>query len=72
MVKAELEGFDKAVSERFGKELSLPLAAKSAGGKAFEVASAGMQRSRRTSCDPPGTRSVPSSNWVRMSGQLKR
>ncbi|MBW9116387.1 Ti-type conjugative transfer relaxase TraA [Rhizobium cauense] len=47
MVKAELEGFAKAVSERFGERTFLPLAAKTADGKAFEAASAGMQPAQR-------------------------
>jgi len=47
MVKAELEGFAKAVSERFGERTFLPLAAKSADGKAFEAASAGMQPAQK-------------------------
>jgi Ti-type conjugative transfer relaxase TraA len=47
MVKAELEGFAKAVSERFGERTFLPLAAKTADGKAFEAASAGMQPAHR-------------------------
>ncbi|RVH83312.1 Ti-type conjugative transfer relaxase TraA [Sinorhizobium meliloti] len=42
MVKAELEGFAKAVSERFGERTFLPLAAKEADGKVFEKLSAGM------------------------------
>ncbi|MFK0334416.1 Ti-type conjugative transfer relaxase TraA [Rhizobium sp. NPDC090275] len=46
-VKAELEGFAKAVSERFGERTFLPLAAKTADGKAFEAASAGMQPAQR-------------------------
>nr|WP_236766994.1 Ti-type conjugative transfer relaxase TraA [Agrobacterium tumefaciens] len=47
MVKAELEGFAKAVSERFGERTFLTLAAKTADGKAFEAASAGMQPAQR-------------------------
>lgn len=42
MVKAELEGFARAVSERFGERTFLPLAAKDADGKVFEKLSAGM------------------------------
>ncbi|AQS65456.1 MULTISPECIES: Ti-type conjugative transfer relaxase TraA [Rhizobium/Agrobacterium group] len=42
MVKAELEGFAKAVSERFGERTFLPLAAKDTNGKAFETVTAGM------------------------------
>ncbi|MGO7171144.1 Ti-type conjugative transfer relaxase TraA [Rhizobium leguminosarum] len=42
MVKAELEGFAKAVSERFGERTFLPLAAKDTGGKTFETVTAGM------------------------------
>ncbi|MBY5717059.1 Ti-type conjugative transfer relaxase TraA [Rhizobium leguminosarum] len=42
MVKAELEGFAKAVSERFGERTFLPLAAKDTSGKIFETVTAGM------------------------------
>lgn len=42
MVKAELEGFAKAVSERFGERTFLPLAAKDTGGKTFETITSGM------------------------------
>ncbi|NEK54386.1 Ti-type conjugative transfer relaxase TraA [Rhizobium leguminosarum] len=42
MVKAELEGFAKAVSERFGERTFLPLAAKDTGGKTFETVTSGM------------------------------
>ncbi|CAN7674568.1 Ti-type conjugative transfer relaxase TraA [Pararhizobium sp. LjRoot235] len=42
MVKAELEGFAKAVSERFGERIFLPLAAKDTDGKTFETVTAGM------------------------------
>lgn len=42
MVKAELEGFARAVSERFGERSFLPLAAKEADGKVFEKLSTGM------------------------------
>ncbi len=46
-VKAELEGFARAVSDRFGERTFLPLAAKTADGKAFEAASAGMQPAQK-------------------------
>lgn len=42
MVKAELEGFAKAVSERFGERTFLPLAAKDTDGKTFETVTTGM------------------------------
>ncbi|WP_077122429.1 Ti-type conjugative transfer relaxase TraA, partial [Agrobacterium rosae] len=42
MVKAELEGFARAVSERFGERTFLPLAAKDTDGKTFETVTAGM------------------------------
>jgi hypothetical protein len=42
MVKAELEGFAKAVSERFGERTFLPLAAKETNGKTFETVTSGM------------------------------
>ncbi|MBY3355598.1 BID domain-containing protein, partial [Rhizobium laguerreae] len=42
MVKAELEGLAKAVSERFGERTFLPLAAKDTSGKTFETVTSGM------------------------------
>jgi Ti-type conjugative transfer relaxase TraA len=42
MVKAELEGFAKAVAERFGERTFLPLAAKDTDGRTFETVTAGM------------------------------
>ncbi|MDT4835560.1 Ti-type conjugative transfer relaxase TraA [compost metagenome] len=42
MVKAELEGFARAVSERFGERTFLPLAAKEANGQTFNAVTAGM------------------------------
>jgi Ti-type conjugative transfer relaxase TraA len=42
MVKAELEGFAKAVSERFGERTFLPFAAKEANGQTFNTVTAGM------------------------------
>ncbi|MCV9947555.1 Ti-type conjugative transfer relaxase TraA [Rhizobium sp. BT-175] len=42
MVKSELEGFAKAVSERFGERTFLPLAAKDTDGKTFETVTSGM------------------------------
>ncbi|WP_204347643.1 BID domain-containing protein, partial [Rhizobium laguerreae] len=42
MVKAELEGFAKAVAERFGERTFLPLAAKDTSGKTFEAVTSGM------------------------------
>ncbi len=41
-VTAELEGFARAVSERFGERTFLPLAAKEAGGEAFQRVTASM------------------------------
>ncbi|KQV17075.1 Dtr system oriT relaxase [Rhizobium sp. Root1203] len=46
-VKAELEGFAKVVAERFGERTFLPLAAKTAEGKAFEAISAGMKPTQK-------------------------
>ncbi|MCG5486325.1 MAG: Ti-type conjugative transfer relaxase TraA [Sinorhizobium meliloti] len=43
MVKAELEGFAKAVAERFGERTFLPLAAKDANGEIFRTITAGMK-----------------------------
>lgn len=42
MVKAELEGFAKAVSERFGERTFLSLAAKDPNGQTFNTVTAGM------------------------------
>ncbi|MBP1886570.1 hypothetical protein J2Z50_004873 [Ensifer mexicanus] len=42
MVKAELEGFAKAVSECFGERTFLPLAAKDPNGQTFNAVTAGM------------------------------
>ncbi|MBY2988736.1 Ti-type conjugative transfer relaxase TraA [Rhizobium leguminosarum] len=57
MVKAELEGFAKAVSERFGERTFLPLAAKDAGGKTFETVTTGMT---------PGQKAEVQSAWNSM------
>ena len=57
MVKAELEGFAKAVSERFGERSFLPLAAKDANGEAFHKMTAGMN---------PGQKSEVQSAWNSM------
>jgi Ti-type conjugative transfer relaxase TraA len=48
MVKAELEGFAKAVSERFGERSLLPLAAKDADGEAFHKLTAGMSAAQKS------------------------
>lgn len=42
MIKAELEGFARAVSERFGERTLLPLAAKDADGETYRAVTAGM------------------------------
>lgn len=47
MVKAEIEGFNKAVAERFGDRTFLPNAAREPYGQAFEKAAAGMDPARR-------------------------
>lgn len=47
MVKAELEGFAKAVSERFGERTFLPLAAKDTSGKTFEALTKGMTKGQK-------------------------
>ncbi|AVH45665.1 Ti-type conjugative transfer relaxase TraA [Agrobacterium tumefaciens] len=57
MVKAELEGFAKAVSERFGERTFLPLAAKDTDGKTFETVTAGMA---------PGQKAEVQSAWNSM------
>ncbi|WP_148663776.1 AAA family ATPase, partial [Agrobacterium pusense] len=48
MVKAELEGFARAVSERFGERTFLPLAAKEANGQTFNTVTAGMTPGQKT------------------------
>ncbi|WP_429817308.1 Ti-type conjugative transfer relaxase TraA [Ensifer sp. B1-9] len=48
MVKAELEGFARAVSERFGERTFLSLAAKEANGQTFNAVTAGMTAGQRT------------------------
>ena len=47
-VKAELEGFDKAVTERFGERAFLPLAAKDANGEAFQRVTSGMNATQKS------------------------
>ena len=42
-VKAELDGFAKAVTERFGERTFLPLAAKDTNGETFKTITAGMK-----------------------------
>ena len=48
MVKAELEGFAKAVTERFGERTLLPLAAKDTDGEAFQRVTAGMNAAHKS------------------------
>jgi Ti-type conjugative transfer relaxase TraA len=48
MVKAELEGFARAVTERFGERTFLPLAAKDASGDAFQRVTAGMNAAQKS------------------------
>lgn len=48
MVKAELEGFAKAVSKRFGERTFLPLAAKDANGEAFQRVTSGMNAAQKS------------------------
>ncbi|WP_148663761.1 BID domain-containing protein, partial [Agrobacterium pusense] len=48
MVKAELEGFAKAVNERFGERTFLPLAAKDANGEAFQRVTSGMNAAQKS------------------------
>ncbi|MBB4581552.1 Ti-type conjugative transfer relaxase TraA [Rhizobium aethiopicum] len=47
MVKAELEGFAKAVAERFGERTFLPLAAKDTNGETFKAITAGMSSGQK-------------------------
>lgn len=48
MVKAELEGFAKAVTERFGERTFLPLAAKDTDGEAFQRVTSGMNTTQKS------------------------
>lgn len=48
MVKAELEGFAKAVTERFGERTLLPLAAKDTDGEAFQRVTVGMNAAQKS------------------------
>lgn len=63
MIKAELEGFARAVSERFGERTFLPLAAKDTGGETFGTVTSGMN---------PGQKAEIQSAWslMRASQQL--
>ncbi|MQY46451.1 Ti-type conjugative transfer relaxase TraA [Rhizobiales bacterium RZME27] len=47
MVKAELEGFARIATERFGERTFLPLAAKTADGRTFERLSGGMNPAQK-------------------------
>lgn len=57
MVKAELEGFAKAVTERFGERTFLPSAAKDTNGETFRTITAGMN---------PGQKAEVQSAWNTM------
>ena len=48
MVKAELEGFAKAVTERFGERTFLPLAAKDTNSEAFHRVTSGMNAAQKS------------------------
>ncbi len=48
MVKAELEGFAKAVTERFGERTFLSLAAKDTTGEAFQRVTSGMNAAQKS------------------------
>lgn len=48
MVKAELEGFSKAVTERFGERTFLPLAAKDANGEVLRRVTSGMNAAQKS------------------------
>ncbi|WP_296097805.1 Ti-type conjugative transfer relaxase TraA [uncultured Agrobacterium sp.] len=48
MVKAELEGFAKAVTERFGERTFLPLAAKDTAGETFQRVTSGMNAAQKS------------------------
>ncbi|KAA1184443.1 Ti-type conjugative transfer relaxase TraA [Rhizobium tropici] len=61
-VKAELQGFAKAVTERFGERTFLPLAAKDANGETFTAITAGMS---------PGQKAQVQSAWSLMRAVQK-
>jgi hypothetical protein len=48
MIKAELDGFAKAVSERFGENTFLPLAAKNTDGETYLRVTSGMNPAQKT------------------------
>ncbi len=48
MVKAELEGFAKAVTERFGERTFLPIASKDANGETFQRVTSGMNAAQKS------------------------
>jgi len=48
MVKSELEGFAKAVNERFGERTFLPLAAKDTSGEVFQRVTSGMNAAQKS------------------------
>ena len=48
MVKAELEGFARAVTERFGERTFLPLVAKDTTGEAFQRVTSGMNPAQKS------------------------
>ncbi|MBB4571567.1 Ti-type conjugative transfer relaxase TraA [Rhizobium leucaenae] len=62
MVKAELEGFAKAVAERFGERTFLGVAAKDASGETFKTITAGMS---------PGQKAEVQSAWSLMRAVQK-
>ncbi|WP_085032524.1 Ti-type conjugative transfer relaxase TraA [Ensifer aridi] len=62
MVKAELEGFAKAVAERFGERTFLPLAARDTNGETFKTITAGMS---------PGQKLEVQSAWSLMRAVQK-
>lgn len=62
MVKAELEGFAKAVAERFGERTFLPLAARDTNGETFKTITAGMS---------PGQKAEVQSAWSLMRAVQK-
>lgn len=62
MVKAELEGFAKAVAERFGERTFLPLTAKDANCETFKTITAGMS---------PGQKAEVRSAWSLMRAVQK-
>ncbi len=72
MAKAEIDGFNRAVAERFGGRSLLTNAAREPNGAVFDKAAAGMNAVQREQLRAaPGRRCVRASNWQRRSEQAR-